>query len=71
MFGNVPTPDALHLEGLDIAPDRLRMLLDVEPTDWQDEAQDVAEHFARFGDRLPRALWDELETLKARVAEAA
>ena len=70
LFGNVPTIDTLHLEGLDIAPDRLRMLLDVDPADWQEEASDVAEHFARFGDRLPRALQDELAALKRRVEDA-
>ncbi len=69
-IGLVPAPDALLLEGLDLAPDALRELLTVDAAEWRTEANDIERHFARFGDHLPQALADELTSLRVRLATA-
>jgi phosphoenolpyruvate carboxykinase (GTP) len=66
-IGLTPHPDDLPLDGLDIPRIRLEELLRVNPTDWVEEAKDINEHFARFGDRLPPELWEELAALRNRL----
>jgi phosphoenolpyruvate carboxykinase (GTP) len=66
-IGYVPTADALNLDGLDIAADDLAELLAVRPEDWRAELASVDEHFAKFGDRLPKALLAERDALAARL----
>ena len=47
-IGLVPTDDALDLEGLDIDPEAVSELLNVEPEEWKAQLPQVHEHFARF-----------------------
>jgi phosphoenolpyruvate carboxykinase (GTP) len=66
-IGTVPTPDALDLDGLKIDPDDLNELLAVDPDVWRHEAELIPAHFQRFGDHLPRALWEEHQALVDRL----
>ena len=34
---------------------------------WRDEAEGITPHYERFGDHLPKALWDELDRLRHRL----
>jgi phosphoenolpyruvate carboxykinase (GTP) len=65
--GRVPTPDALDVSGLDLAPEDLEAVLRVDVEEWKAEVPQVAEWFAKFGDKLPAVLWAELDALKARL----
>ena len=51
--GNVPRPEDIETEGLDVSPEHLAEVLRVDPEDWRKELPAIKEHFARFGDRLP------------------
>ena len=66
-LGVVPTPDALNLEGLSLAEGVITQLLAVDPALWARECDAIAKHFATFGDKLPRALREELDALRRRV----
>ncbi len=66
-IGLVPKKDALNLDGLDILPEDLELLMYVDTQEWQLEIPGIEEHFARFGDRLPNALKEELKKLKVRL----
>lgn len=66
-IGLLPTPDALHLNGLDIAPEILEQLLAVDAEEWLTEISDIEKHFAKFGEKLPAALKGELAALQARL----
>jgi phosphoenolpyruvate carboxykinase (GTP) len=70
-IGWVPTPASLHLGGLDIARGALEQVLRVDADEWRAEAENLEPHFARFGDRLPPALREELDALRARLGMAA
>ena len=48
--------------------DDVAAALAVDADEWQRELPGMHEHFAEFGDRLPRALLDELAALEARLA---
>jgi phosphoenolpyruvate carboxykinase (GTP) len=42
-------------------------LLEVDPADWRKELPAIHQHFARFGDRLPAALREQLADLERRL----
>jgi len=67
-IGFVPTPDALNLDGLDIAAETMEALLTINPADWEREWADQGAFFERFGDHLPTALAEEHAALAQRVA---
>src|SRR5262249_14946944 len=66
-IGHVPTPDSLNLAGLDLLPATVDQLLYVGRADWEQEWADQGEFFANFGNRLPVAIADEHQALKARL----
>jgi phosphoenolpyruvate carboxykinase (GTP) len=66
--GIIPTLAALRMQGLALAPIRLGQALAVDVGEWWQEADSIAEQFARFGDRLPSALNTELEALRKRLS---
>ena len=66
-IGLTPTAEALDLTGLDISRAHLDLLLNVDLDVWREEASLGPGHYARFGDRLPQELWDQLASLNARL----
>ena len=67
-IGNLPTPDALDLSGLDLSPDAVKALTSVDEEGWKNEIDDVAANYAKFGSRLPAALTEQLDELRRRLA---
>ena len=65
--GNLPTPEALDLAGLALPADNLRQLLEVDTAGWKKEVEDVATSYARFGNKLPKTLTDQLDALRKRL----
>ena len=65
--GRTPTPDALDLDGLELSDEALATLLDVDAEVWTEEAALVPAFYAKFGDRLPKALWDQHAGLTRRL----
>lgn len=66
-IGNLPTPDALDLSGLNLPTADVKELLAVDKTGWQNEIADVAANYAKFGGHLPKALGEQLDQLKKRL----
>jgi len=67
-IGRLPARDGLDLTGLDLTDAQLDLLLTVDPEIWRAEAALIPEAYARFGDRLPPALWRQLDALGERLA---
>ncbi len=68
-IGYEPKPEDINVEGLDgITTETIADLLTVDNNLWLEEAKGIEEFYARFGDRLPSELNDELNSLKARLA---
>ena len=53
------------MEGLDFDIDTLKEILAIDKAAWAKEAEGIEEFYKQFGDKLPQALRDQLETLKA------
>ena len=66
-IGYVPKAEDINLEGLDISLDTLKSILEVKNDQWAKEAEGIEEFYKKFGDKLPKELKDQLETLKKNV----
>ena len=66
--GWVPRPEDINTDGLDIAPERLEALLSVDEHGLRDEVEQIREHLAKFGERLPAEIRKQFEALEARLA---
>ena len=54
-IGLMPKDGDLDLSGLDIDPENMKALMDVDLKEWKAEIPDIEKHFALFGNRLPGA----------------
>jgi phosphoenolpyruvate carboxykinase (GTP) len=66
-IGSVPAPGAIDTQGLDVSDEDMAKLLNVDAGEWRAELPSIREHFARFGDKLPRQLRDEVDRLEQRL----
>jgi phosphoenolpyruvate carboxykinase (GTP) len=68
-IGLVPALDALDVSGLSISRENMMELLKVDVNEWKKELDTIREHYKKFGDRLPKALWEELAALETRLSK--
>ena len=66
-IGYVPYADDLDMTDLDLDRDTLESILKVDRETWLKEADEITEHYKKFGDKLPKELKQQLETLKANL----
>jgi phosphoenolpyruvate carboxykinase (GTP) len=66
-IGNLPRPEDLDLEGLQLAPGVLDQLLSVQADEWRTEAADIEKYLDEYGDRTPAALRAQVQALRARL----
>jgi phosphoenolpyruvate carboxykinase (GTP) len=67
-IGIMPTVDAISLPA-GVTRDDMAKLLDVDRNGWKAEIADVrANHYPKFGDRLPKELSQELVSIEKRLA---
>lgn len=68
-IGFVPKAEDINLAGIEdeVSEAQLKEILSVDKALWDDEAKGIEEFYSKFGDRLPKALSDELNTLKANL----
>ena len=59
------------LEGLDISREAVEKLLEVDPQCWLDQLPQIHEHYARFGDRLPKELRNQLQELERELSSTS
>ena len=68
-IGYVPKPEDIDLTDLDMDIDVLKSILEVDKDIWTKEAEEIEEHYNKFGDRLPEELRQQLANLKANLAK--
>jgi phosphoenolpyruvate carboxykinase (GTP) len=59
--GGVPT------EGLNISGEAMAQLLEVDPEEWRAQIPQMREHYARFGERLPSEMREQMKALEERL----
>jgi phosphoenolpyruvate carboxykinase (GTP) len=70
-IGLVPAEGELDSSGLDVTPEDMAKLLEVDPEEWRAQLPRLKEHYAMFGERLPGALREQLQALEARLGNAS
>ncbi|KFF59828.1 phosphoenolpyruvate carboxykinase [Cryobacterium sp. MLB-32] len=68
-IGLLPTEDGLNIDGLDLAPEALEQLFDIDTNSWLAECDLTEEYFAKFGDRMPAALLAELASVRYHLKD--
>ena len=66
-LGYEPYPEDIDLEGSGVTKETLADLLSVDPELWKAECKGIHEFYAKFGDKLPQELRDELNGLEERT----
>ena len=66
-IGLVPTASGIDLEGLDVPAETMSELLAVDPEAWKQQLEQMRDHYARFGDKLPPELAAQLQALETRL----
>lgn len=68
-IGYLPSKGAIDVEGLRLAPDAMALLFAVDPSQWQQEAEEIGQYFTLFGKQLPAEFTQELNNLKNRLSK--
>ena len=68
-IGMLPADGQIDTSGLGVSEADMRELLSVDREGWQSAVPQIREHFAKFGDRLPHQLLDQLDSLEKALAQ--
>ncbi len=66
-IGYVPNAEDIDLTDLDFDIETLKSILEIDKDVWTKEAEEIEEHYKKFGDKLPQELREQLENLKANL----
>ncbi len=69
-IGYMPTSDAVDTNGLDVSAADMEELLKVNKEEWLKEVTSIKEHYAKFGEKLPKEMANQLAALEKRLQEA-
>ena len=69
-IGRLPTLDGLDFSALDLSQDEIATLLKVDVEGWMSEIPLIESYYESFGDHVPEALWQELQSLKEQLESA-
>ena len=67
-IGYLPHPDDLDISGLDISPETLAQLLQVDAERWRAEMAEFGAYLDSYGERLPPELAEERRTIENALA---
>jgi phosphoenolpyruvate carboxykinase (GTP) len=68
-IGYLPAKDAIDTEGLDVSDEDMEELLKVNKEEWLREVASIRKHYANVGERLPREMVEQLDSLEKRLQE--
>ena len=69
-IGYEPKAEDINIDGLDgVSLDTIVGLLDIEANHWLEDIANIKEFYAKFGDRLPKELNEELADLEAKFTK--
>ena len=63
-IGSMPAPGAIDTSGLSVSEADMAELLKVDKDDWAAEIASIKENYKSYGDKLPKELAQQLETLE-------
>lgn len=66
-IGILPAPGAIDITGLTISDEDQKALFQVDADGWKAVLPQMKQHFAKFGDKLPKELAEQLKTLETKL----
>jgi phosphoenolpyruvate carboxykinase (GTP) len=66
-IGYTPTLDALDLSGLNLSTEIIKELTEVDIAAWKLEAKSIRDYYKSIGEKMPLALYEELDALENRL----
>ncbi|NLH01692.1 MAG: phosphoenolpyruvate carboxykinase (GTP) [Clostridiales bacterium] len=66
-IGYIPNVSDINLEGLDMDEKTLDGLLEIDVDLWRKEAEDIRRYYGMFNGKVPKELWNSLETLEKNL----
>lgn len=66
--GLVPHLEDLNCNGLSLSREKMASLFEVNMKEWRDEVEDIRAFLNRYGNRMPREMWDEFNRLERHVS---
>ncbi len=67
-IGKIPAKGQINIDGLkDVTEETMEKVLAINTDEWKDEVALIEEHYARFGNQLPKELSAELDAFKKRL----
>ena len=66
-IGYIPYAKDIDTTDLDASKDTIAEIIKVDKEAWKKEADGIEEHYKKFGDRLPKELREQLDTLKKNL----
>ncbi|HNO98025.1 MAG TPA: phosphoenolpyruvate carboxykinase domain-containing protein, partial [Solirubrobacterales bacterium] len=66
-IGLLPKVEELDLEGVDVTPEQMEVLLTVDDEAVKAQLPQIEEHLDKFGDSLPAEIRNQFEALKGRL----
>ena len=70
-IGYVPAAGELDIAELNIKPEVIEELLDVDPEAWQQELAGQKEWLEKFGSKMPKEMWEQFKGLEQRLTVGA
>jgi len=65
--GLLPQPGDIDTDGVDVDPEGLQKLLNVDREEWAQQLPQMREHYARFGEQLPAELRAQFDALAQQL----
>ena len=63
-LGYIPYASDINVEGADIDEKTVEELLKIDRDLWKKETANIRDYYAQFGDKVPKELYESLETLE-------
>ncbi len=67
-IGFMPAPGSINTDGLKVTPAAMEKMLSVDKAGWRKGIVGIEEFYSQFGDRLPKEIRGELDSLKKRMS---
>ncbi|MBI5836049.1 MAG: phosphoenolpyruvate carboxykinase (GTP) [Candidatus Eisenbacteria bacterium] len=69
-IGRLPAPGSMDVSGLNVSPGAMEEVLKVDVEAWTNELPLMREHLAKFGNKLPQGIKEEVDALEKRLQGA-
>jgi len=69
-IGYIPKTDALDLSGMNMPKETLEEIFRYDKAGWENGLKEIEKFLSTFGDRMPREMWNQYESFKARVQKS-